>query len=135
MKNVYYIHLFGLYPADSGLDQTRWLCRDCANKRHVRARIQMQYVVNGSEVCEDCGAKQISFQIGTFVERKSTPRGTRTVAGRIAGVEWSGKLQVDWIAPHRIGGDGWHRSVISFKAVKIANPDRTAAAQRWAANH
>ena len=128
MKNVYFVHLFQLYPADSGLDVAQWLCRKCAAKRD--ATIQTQYAVNGSEICEQCGAKQMSFPIGAYIERKRTSGYERTVAGRIVGASGA-KLIIDWIEPHRIGGDGWRRDRIGFTAVKIANPDRTAAAQRY----
>lgn len=133
MKNVYFIHLFRLYPADGGLDQTQWLCRTCANKRHLTtAYAQLQYAVNGSETCEQCGAKQISFPIGAYIERRRQSSYERTVAGRIVGVSPIGRLLIDWIEPNRIGGDGWRRDKIAFTAVRIANPDRTAAAERYA---
>lgn len=130
MKNVYYIHLCDLYPSSSAdLDVTRWLCRDCARKRH--ARPNLSFAVNGSEVCEDCGGKQISFPIGSFIERKRQ-QGAHTVAGRIVGAQ-NGKLVIDWIEPNRFGGDGWRRDRIGFTAVKPVNPDRRAAAERYAA--
>lgn len=133
MMNVYFIHLHRLYPASSGLDTAQWLCRTCAAKRH--AHIQMQYAVIGSEVCEQCGRTQISFPIGAYVERKRQPAGASTVAGRIVGTSASGKLVIDWIEPNRIGGNGWRRDTIAFTAVQLANSDRTAAAQRYAAAH
>lgn len=136
VQNLYYIHLFQIYPNRNDLDETMWLCRTCASKRYLKSSaIQTQYAVHGTEVCECCGAKQIIFPRHAFVERKRIGRGQLRVAGRIAGVTPTGLLAVDWPAPHRIGGDGWHRSYIAFKAVRLANSDRTAAAERWAAQH
>lgn len=115
MQNVYYIHLFNLYPDEYKLDTTQWLCRDCASARHLTsAYIQLRYAVNGSEVCEKCGAKQISFQVGAAVIRKGKPG----AIGRLIGLAGS-KLAVDWPAPQRIGGDGWHRSAVSFKVIVL----------------
>lgn len=136
MQNFYYIHLFQIYPDYDDLDVTKWLCRTCASKRYLQSSaIQTRYAVHGTEVCETCGAKQIIFPRGAFVERKRIGRGELRVAGRIAGVTPTGLLAVDWPAPHRIGGDGWHRSYIVFNAVQLANPDCTATAERWAAQH
>ena len=129
MNNLYFVHLQQLYPTNSGLDVTQWLCRTCAAKRN--AYIQPQFAVNGSEVCEQCGAKQFSFPVGAYIERKRQGGYTRTVAGRIVGVSGKGRLIIDWIDPNRIGGDGWRRDKIAFTAVKLANPDRKAAAERY----
>jgi hypothetical protein len=131
MKNVYFIHLHQLYPSHSDLDVTQWLCRTCAGKRHARA--ELQYAVNGSEICEQCGAKQISFEINSYIERKRAPRGTRTIAGRVCGVGRSGRLLIDWIEPNRIGGDGWRRDEIAFTAIRPASAEITTKAQAYAA--
>jgi hypothetical protein len=130
LKNVYFIHLHQLYPSHSDLDVTQWLCRTCAAARHARA--ELQYAVDGSEVCEQCGARQLSFPINSYVERKRTARGTRTIAGRVCGVGRSGRLLIDWIEPNRIGGDGWRRDEIAFTNVKPASPERIASAERYA---
>ena len=130
MRNVYFIHLHQLYPSHSDIDVTQWLCRTCAAKRYARA--ELQYAVNGSETCEQCGAKQISFPVDSYIERKRIQRGTRTIAGRVCGVGRSGRLLIDWIEPNRIGGDGWRRDEIAFTNVKVASPERVVSAERYA---
>ena len=91
----------------------------------------MSISVNGTEVCEQCGAKQISFPIGAWVERTRVSRGTRTRVGRIVGVR-SGRLVVDWIESNRIGGDGWRRDYIAFTGVKPASDELQSKAERYA---
>ena len=121
IKNVYFVVLHRLYPANSGLDAVQWLCRDCAAKRH--AYPQTQYAVAMSDVCEQCGAKQIAFPVGAIIERKRKQKGARTMG--------PGLLAVDWIHPTRIGGDGWTRNSISFTGAKIASPEIKAKAEQY----
>ena len=51
VQNLYYIHLFQIYPNRNDLDETMWLCRTCASKRYLKSSaIQTQYAVHGTEV-------------------------------------------------------------------------------------
>lgn len=125
MKNAYFVH----FAHDFITHELRLLCRKCIRTR--RAAIRMTFTIGTTEVCEQCGARQVAIPYGAWVMRKGKKQFSMNApVGRLVGL-WGDKAIVNWIAPNRIGGDGWHRSTLEISSLRIADAEWAAKAERY----